>query len=135
VRGWTNPPSAYKELARRLPRNISIVHHLVSTESLLRLVAAGYGLAVVPGSTTDVAPPGVVFRPIREPDAKVPVFAAWLDETDNPVKVKFVAELRAFAERSAAKSVDCVAKLLKRSSKGDARAKHRKPTIAADQSI
>jgi DNA-binding transcriptional LysR family regulator len=105
VRGWTTPPHAYRELARRLPKNVGVIHHLVSSETLLGLVAAGFGLAVIPGSATSVACPGVVFRPIKEPDAKVAVLAAWLDERDNPVKVKFVAELRAFANRLRKKSV------------------------------
>ena len=104
VRGWTTPPAAYKELARQLPKSIDIVHHLVSSETLLGLGAAGCGLAVVPGSVTGIACPGVVFRPIRESNARIAVFAAWLDERDNPVKVKFVAELRAFAERNGAKN-------------------------------
>ena len=99
VRGWTTPPNVYKELARRLPKNICVIHHLVSSETLLGLVAAGFGLAVVTGSATAVSYPGVTFRPIRESDARVAIFAAWLDERDNPVKAKFVAELRAFAER------------------------------------
>lgn len=98
IRGWTNPPYAYKELARRMPGTMRIMQHLVSRETLMGLVAAGYGLTVIPGSATGIVYPGVVFRPIKEPDAKVAVVAAWLDETDNPVKVKFVAGLREFAK-------------------------------------
>jgi DNA-binding transcriptional LysR family regulator len=105
VRGWTRVPRAYKELARRLPENMCVIHHLVSSETLLGLVAAGFGLAVVVESATDVAYPGVSFRPIKEPDATVAVVAAWLDERDNPVKVKFIAELRAFAEKYRAKAI------------------------------
>ena len=105
VRGWTRPPRAYKELARRLPETMSVIHHLVSSETLLGLVAAGFGFAVVVESATGVAYPGVTFRPIKEPDATVAVVAAWLDERDNPVKVKFIAELRAFGEKYRAKAV------------------------------
>jgi DNA-binding transcriptional LysR family regulator len=99
VRGWTEPPSAYKELARRLPRNIDITHHLVSSGTLLNLVSAGCGLVVLPHSATNIRYPGVIFRPIHEDDAKATVFAAWLDESDNPVKVKFLANLRDYVGR------------------------------------
>jgi DNA-binding transcriptional LysR family regulator len=109
TRGWTVPPHAYKELARRLPRSMDVTHHLVSCETLLGLVAAGFGFAVVPASATVVAYPGVAFRPIKEPEAKVAVFAAWLDERDNPAKVKFVAELRAFADTGKRKQSNCCA--------------------------
>jgi DNA-binding transcriptional LysR family regulator len=105
VRGWTRVPHAYKELARRLPENMCVIHHLVSSETLLGLVAAGFGFAVVVESATDIEYPGVTFRPIKEPDAAVAVVAAWLDERDNPVKVKFIAELRAFAEKCRAKAI------------------------------
>jgi DNA-binding transcriptional LysR family regulator len=103
VRGWTAPPAAYKELARRLPRTMRTLPHLASRETLLGLVGAGLGVSVVPGSVSDVVYPGIVFLPIREPDAKVRVAAAWLDETDNPVKVRFVAGLREFANRETAR--------------------------------
>lgn len=98
VRGWTAPPCAYKELARRLPTNMAIAHHHVSPDTILGLVAAHFGFAVVPASAS-AAHPGVVFRPIKEPDARVAVFAAWLDERDNPAKTKFIAELRGFAQK------------------------------------
>ena len=82
-----------------------VIHHLVSSETLLGLVAAGFGFAVVVESATDVEYPGVTFRPIKEPDATVAVVAAWLDERDNPVKVKFIAELRVFAEKCRRKAI------------------------------
>jgi hypothetical protein len=44
--------------------------------------------------------------PIEEPDAKVAVFAAWLDERDNPAKVTFVAELRTFADTGKRKQLN-----------------------------
>jgi DNA-binding transcriptional LysR family regulator len=88
---------------------MDVTHHLVSCETLLGLVAAGFGFAVVPASATVVAYPGVAFRPIKEPEAKVAVFAAWPDGRDNPAKVKFVAELRAFADTGKRKQPNCCA--------------------------
>jgi DNA-binding transcriptional LysR family regulator len=98
VREWATPPLAYDKLAHRMPRGMRLAHHPVSRDTVLGLVAAGCGLAVVPGSVARIVFPGVVFRPIRESDANVDVIAAWLDESDNPAKVKFIAELRAFAK-------------------------------------
>lgn len=104
IRGWTTPPHAYKEIARRLPKSMKVVHHLVSPETLLGLVAAGYGFTVIPQSSANITYPGVVFRPIKDLDAMVVVVAAWLDERDNPAKVKFIAELRAFAATNGEKA-------------------------------
>jgi DNA-binding transcriptional LysR family regulator len=116
VRAWTNPPYAYKELARRMPDDTRVIQHFLSREALLGLVAAGYGLTVVPGSAAGVVYPGVVFRPIGESDAKVAVVAAWLDETDNPAKVKFVSRLRQFAKSANPKADPDMSHLAK---KGD----------------
>ena len=87
-----------------MPDDMQIVPHLVSRDTLWRV--AGYGLSVVPGSTACVVYPGVGFRPIKEPDAKVTVVAAWLEENDKPVKAKFIAELRKFARNRESKAGD-----------------------------
>lgn len=80
--------AAMHELETRLSRRT------VSREALLSAVGMGFGLTVVEESATGIALPGVVFRPIAEPDAKVQVTAVWHHQNDNPVRQKFVAELR-----------------------------------------
>jgi DNA-binding transcriptional LysR family regulator len=104
-RRWPNPPDAYNEIARRLPSDTRIVQHPASRDSLFGLVVAGCGITIVAESATAIAYPGVVFRPVMEPGAEIGIVAAWLDDKDNPPKVRFIAGLRAFAksqDRSAA---------------------------------
>jgi len=96
-RRWPNPPDTYVEIARRLPGDARIVQHPASRDTLFALVTAGCGITIVPQSATAIAYPGVVFRPVKETDAEIGVVAAWLDDRDNPPKVRFIAGLRAFA--------------------------------------
>lgn len=66
----------------------------VSREALLSAVGMGFGMTIVEESATDIMLPGVVFRPVAEPDAEVQVTAVWHHQNANPVRQKFVAELR-----------------------------------------
>lgn len=66
----------------------------MSREALLSAVGMGFGLTIIEESATGIMLPGVVFRPIAEPDAAVQVTAVWHNQNDNPVRQKFVAELR-----------------------------------------
>jgi len=68
--------------------------HLISGEALLGIVGLGCGATVVAASATGASFPGVVYRPITEPNASVPVTAIWLTENDDPVRGRFVAMLR-----------------------------------------
>ncbi|HXP98054.1 MAG TPA: LysR substrate-binding domain-containing protein, partial [Telmatospirillum sp.] len=60
------------------------VQHVVQTHSILALVNAGIGLAVVPESACSLHPDGVVFRafPI-EAKARAELYLAWRDDGEN----------------------------------------------------
>lgn len=68
--------------------------HRVSREGLLGLVAAGYGVTIVSKAACGVAYPGVVFLPIAEEDASIPVRMAWVASNDNPVLRRFLSHIR-----------------------------------------
>jgi len=68
--------------------------HFISREALLGTVGLGFGATVIGRSAAGLSYPGVVFRPVAEPNASVPVTAAWLVGNDNPVRHRFVAMLR-----------------------------------------
>jgi len=96
VRTWETGAVLYTFLAGRIARDryLPADQHYVSREVLLGLVGLGFGMTVLGESAVGARYPGVVFRPIAEPDAFVPVTAAWLADNDNPVRGRFVAMLR-----------------------------------------
>lgn len=104
VRSWESEPVVCSFLVTRfaargrLPR---IVQHAASRENLLGLVRAGFGVTIVAEPATAARYPGVVFRPIAEPDAGLAIKAAWLPRNDNPVLRRFLALLRQHADATA----------------------------------
>ena len=69
--------------AQVLPR---YVQHLSQIHSILSLVRAGLGLAIVPEASASLHMEGVVFRPLRIKAAKpVELFLVWRKESDNPL--------------------------------------------------
>lgn len=96
VRTWETGAVLYTFLAGRIARDryLPADQHFVSREVLLGLVGLGFGMTVLGETATGARYPGVAFRPIAEPDAFVPVTAAWLADNDNPVRGRFVAMLR-----------------------------------------
>jgi len=96
VRTWETGAVLYTFLAGRIARDsyLPADQHFVSREVLLGLVGLGFGMTVLGETATGAHYPNVVFRPIAEADAFVPVTAAWLADNDNPVRGRFVAMLR-----------------------------------------
>ena len=62
--------------------------------TMLALVAAGLGLAVVPRAATATRVEGVVHLPLEVEEARWRVGAAWVADGKNPVRDAFVAVLR-----------------------------------------
>ncbi|HEV7367676.1 LysR family substrate-binding domain-containing protein [Arenibaculum sp.] len=95
LRSWevTRPVQALLE-RRCAGRRPPAVEHRVGRDGLLGLVAAGYGVAVVPEAAAGLPWPGVVFVPIAEPDAVVPVSLAWRPDDANPVLRRFLSHVR-----------------------------------------
>jgi len=97
VRTWESGPVLHTFLAGRLtPHTLTpqIAQHFISREALLSAVGLGFGTTIIGASAAGLNYPGVAFRPIAEPDASIPVIAVWIPDNDNPVRQKFVAELR-----------------------------------------
>lgn len=60
------------------------VQYVIQAHSILALVNAGIGLAVVPESARSMQPDGVVFRPFpAEAKAHTELFLAWRDDNEN----------------------------------------------------
>lgn len=70
------------------------VHEAPDPYSLLALVGAGLGVAVVVDSTTHVRVDGVVYRPIEDEVPPLEIAMAWRAENPNPAAHRVVAVLR-----------------------------------------
>jgi len=68
--------------------------------TVLALVSAGMGIAVVPGATIGTRVEGVAYLPLAAPEARWPVGAAWVPGTRNPVRDAFLDLLRDTLARS-----------------------------------
>lgn len=65
------------------------------TQTMLGLVAAGIGVALVPASAENLNRAGVAFRPVRDAGAPVELGAFWRRDDDAPALRNFVALLEA----------------------------------------
>lgn len=77
------------------PHAVRIQH--TSRDSVLGLVAAGAGWAIVPQSVADATRASVRFSPLPGRPASLRLCAAWLNDNDNPTLRRFLSLLRATA--------------------------------------
>ena len=94
VQGWDESQAARELIASFLGSGAKFRSHAASKQSLLALVASGYGITLVAASLTEIAIPGVVFKAVDDPKASVLVVLAWLPELEDPAVGRFVAFLR-----------------------------------------
>ncbi|HEY9856114.1 MAG TPA: LysR substrate-binding domain-containing protein [Stenomitos sp.] len=62
-------------------------------QTIVGLVAAGIGVAIVPGSLRQLCWPGVAMEPIRSPEALSDLVALWRQDEDSPVVSAFLRTL------------------------------------------
>ena len=63
-------------------------------QTIISLVSAGLGVALVPASLMDLRRPGVAYRPLLEPSPKMTVALAWRRDNHNACVAKFVDTAR-----------------------------------------
>jgi DNA-binding transcriptional LysR family regulator len=61
---------------------------------MVGLVASGIGISILPESVKSVAPEGVVYRPLRHPDAVIPLMLAFRESENGATVSRFVAHVR-----------------------------------------
>jgi DNA-binding transcriptional LysR family regulator len=71
-----------------------IRHKVSETSTLVTLVAAGLGTAVVPAPTADLNIAGVTYRPLDPPSLGVDLVAAHLVDTPSPAIQRAIHVLR-----------------------------------------
>lgn len=77
-----------------------VVQQVGQIHTMLALVAARFGIALVPSSATCLGMAGVQFRPLRtEPKHPVELMLVWLPGNDNPSLKAFLGAFRSPADR------------------------------------
>jgi len=94
VQGWDESQAEREFLVPLVGAEVRFRSHAASRQSLLGLVAGGFGIAIGTESEAAAKFPGVLFRPIDEKDAVLQLDLAWLPETEEPVVGRFVAYIR-----------------------------------------
>jgi DNA-binding transcriptional LysR family regulator len=61
-----------------------LVQHLAQIHSILMLVSAGHGFALVPETSRRLHPEDVVFSELEDADPIVELHAAWRPDNENP---------------------------------------------------
>jgi DNA-binding transcriptional LysR family regulator len=69
------------------------VQYLAQIHTILMLVGAGHGFALVPESSRRLHPDGVVFSDLEEAQGIVELTAAWRRDADNPALLALVPQL------------------------------------------
>jgi DNA-binding transcriptional LysR family regulator len=94
VQGWDESQAARELYASLLGSGTDFRSHAASKLSLFALVSAGCGITLTTSSQSEIKFPGVVFRPIDEPNASVQIALAWPPALEDPVVGRFIAFMR-----------------------------------------
>jgi DNA-binding transcriptional LysR family regulator len=94
TQGWDNNQSARDFFASLLGGGVNFVSHSASKQSILALVAAGYGITLAVESQSRLSWPGVTFKPIKEANAWVDIDLVWPAESKDAAAGLFVAFMR-----------------------------------------
>lgn len=94
VQGWDESQAQREFFASLLGSGTRFEAHAASKQSVIALVEAGFGITLAAKSQSEVKFPGVVFRPISEPNAWFRVDLAWMPEAEEPAVGGFIAFMR-----------------------------------------
>ena len=94
VQGWDDSQAEREFLGPLLGSEVCFRSEAAGRQSIMALVAAGFGAAILPESQAETGLPGVVFLPVDEKEAVLQLDLAWLPETEEPAVGRFVAFVR-----------------------------------------
>jgi DNA-binding transcriptional LysR family regulator len=86
-------PALYDDIMRFCRRggfSLKIVQEAAQSQTIISLVSAGIGLAIVPASIQGLRRPGVTYRPFREPSPSVETVIAYKKDRPSLAIDKFV---------------------------------------------
>ncbi|MGD0197811.1 MAG: LysR substrate-binding domain-containing protein [Solirubrobacteraceae bacterium] len=84
---WT-PLASLMGGAGGLPEEVQEVAEM---QTIIALVASGFGVSLVPASVGDTDRPGVTFRPLADPSPMIELSLAWASSERSPVLEAFLA--------------------------------------------
>jgi len=67
------------------------VLEVAEMQTIIGLVAGGFGISLVPSSVSDTDRPGVTFRPLADPSPAIELALAWARDERSPVRDAFLA--------------------------------------------
>ncbi|HSD54008.1 MAG TPA: LysR family transcriptional regulator [Burkholderiales bacterium] len=91
-------------LCRRTGFSPRVEQEAIQMQTIVSLVAAGMGVALVPASLMNMRRTGVVYRPLAERSPAVEVGVVWRRSDEAPATRAFLASARAWAARQGARS-------------------------------
>jgi DNA-binding transcriptional LysR family regulator len=94
VQGWDGSQAQREFFASLLGSGAKFHAHGASEHTVFALVGAGFGITLTPQSQAEATFPGVVFKPIDEPNAWVQFDLAWMPEAEDPAAGRFIAFIR-----------------------------------------
>ncbi len=100
VQDWEDSHATREFYASLIGIGLPLRSHPASKQSVLALVAAGFGLTLVLESQAQVMVPGVAYRRILEENAKVDIILAWAPEAEDATIGCFVSFMRDHAPLS-----------------------------------
>ncbi|MFH3663660.1 LysR substrate-binding domain-containing protein, partial [Acinetobacter baumannii] len=80
---------------------VRIAQHAIQMQTIISLVSAGMGIALVPASLRNLARPGVRYLDLKKAPPKLETWVAWRRDDETPTLVNFlqvVTQLRTFSE-------------------------------------
>jgi len=94
TQGWDDSHAAQELFASFLGSGTRFRNHPASKQSVLVLVAAGFGITLALRGQSQVAVAGVTYRPVAEPNATVEMHLVWAPESEEAVVGRFIAFMR-----------------------------------------
>lgn len=93
-------PEIHEYIVRRTAtfgRSPPVERYGVGRETLMHLVALGFGISIASEAATSTQYPDVVFRPFTTAEDMLPYSAVWLPGNDNPALRRFLSLARSLA--------------------------------------
>jgi DNA-binding transcriptional LysR family regulator len=100
VQDWEDSHATREFYASLIGIGLPLRSHPASKQSVLALVAAGFGLTLVLESQAQVTVPGVAYRQILEQNANIDIVLAWAPEAEDATIGRFVSFMRDHAPLS-----------------------------------